>query len=161
MSAPSSAWSSAPGNHFSLRSADPLACARRDYFFLEQIISVLSLCYNVDISNPTRIAALERREAELNQIIADATAERRGVAAELDYLREAATIIEDLVNARRTDAVLAILRRHNRPLAPKDIQTELRDAGRDEPTNRITATLNHLLRAGKATNEERASWRAI
>ena len=113
------------------------------------------------MSNPTRIAALERREAELNQIIADATAERRGVAAELNYLREAATIIDDLANARRTDAVLAILRRHNRPLAPKDIQTELRDAGRDEPTNLVTATLDHLLRAGKATKEERASWRAV
>ncbi len=50
-------------------------------------------------------------------------------------------------DARRTDAIVAVLHAGTKPMSPREITDALHEAGRQDELRSVTATLAHLLKA--------------
>jgi hypothetical protein len=60
----------------------------------------------------------------------------------------------------RTDAIMMVLRKAERPLNPSEVVEALHDLGRDDEYNAVSAALAHLARTDRAYSASRGQWRA-
>jgi hypothetical protein len=89
-----------------------------------------------------------------------AAARIRGIKAELASLRAGTEPGGELSGALLTDAITKVLRISGGTRSPSEIQSGLSAAGREEPLNKITSTLNHLRNRGQVIRESRGQYRA-
>jgi len=107
-----------------------------------------------------RVAELEHERAELRSQL-DLTIARLGaVDHELKLLRQVARPGGDLAEMKLTDAIVTILRNDGGTMTPKDIQARLADGGREEPLNKITATLKYLGSQSRVVRQGRGRYLA-
>lgn len=107
-----------------------------------------------------RIATVEADLATQRALVNEAVARLRGLEAELDALRAGVNSEGGLEDMSRTDAILTILRGSSGTKAPKEILDALRAAGRTDELRSVTATLDHLLKAGSVERPSRGRYLA-
>ena len=97
-----------------------------------------------------RIAQLETDLVTQRAKVSEELARLRGIEAELGALRAGMTRGGDLSEMRRTDAILTVLRQASGTMSPSDLVSALHAGGRTDQMRSVTATLDHLLKAGSA-----------
>lgn len=113
------------------------------------------------MSITARIAQLETKLAEQEQLIAQEVARFRGIEAELASLRAGLPSKGPLSEIPRTEAILSVLRASGSSLTPTEILEALERAGRTESRQLITATLDHLLKKKLARRPSRGRYIAV
>lgn len=113
------------------------------------------------MSTARRIAELERERSEQWNALNLATARIHGIDAELSRLKAGAVAEGDLTDAELTEAVMAVLTTSVSVMTPTQIIARLKERGREEPPNKVNATLSYLKNHNRVRNEGRAAWRAM
>lgn len=113
------------------------------------------------MSTARRIAELERERSEQWSALNLATARIRGIDAELSRLKAGTTAEGDLSDGELTEAVMAVLASSASVMTPTMIIAHLKERGREEPANKVNATLSYLKKHNRVRNEGRAAWRAM
>ena len=67
----------------------------------------------------------------------------------------------DDLPARRTSAIVALLRRRSQPMSPSEITDALNELGRNEELRSVTATLAHLQKSQRVERVGRGMYVAI
>ena len=112
------------------------------------------------MSTGRRIAELERERSEQWNALTLATARIHGIDAELSRLKAGSAAEGDLSDGELTEAVMAVLSASASVMTPTMIIARLGERGRDEPANKVNATLSYLKNQDRARKEGRAAWRA-
>ena len=107
-----------------------------------------------------RIAELEAERADRCEAVAQHHARIAAIDTELTELRGGIVSTSAFATMSRTDAIVAVLKRHGGALGPKDIQSKLVDAGRTDELNAVTATLTYLLTDGKVARPSKGLYRS-
>jgi len=113
------------------------------------------------LSITARIAQLETKLAEQEQLIAQEVATFRGIEAELASLRAGLPSKRALGDVPRTQAILSVLRTSGTSLTPTEILEALEGAGRTETRQLVTATLDHLLKKRLVRRPSRGRYLAV
>ena len=116
--------------------------------------------YHAAMVVDARLEELDRERTAIRQQMKLLAAKLEGVEAEMTALRRRKDAVTTVVAARRTDAIIAILREADGSLPPKEITARLRQAGRDDGSNAVTATLTHLVAQGQVIRVEPGLYRA-
>ena len=113
------------------------------------------------MSTARRIAELERERSDQWSALNLATARIHGIDAELSRLKAGSAAEGDLSDGSLTEAVMAVLSASASVMTPTLIIARLRERGREEPPNKVNATLSYLKKLNRIRNEGRAAWRAM
>ena len=113
------------------------------------------------MSTARRIAELERERSDQWSALNLATARIHGIDAELSRLKAGSAAEGDLSDGALTEAVMAVLSASASVMTPTLIIARLRERGREEPPNKVNATLSYLKKLNRIRNEGRAAWRAM
>ncbi len=113
------------------------------------------------MSTARRIAELERERSGQWSALNLATARIHGIDAELSRLKAGSAAEGDLSDGALTEAVMAVLSASASVMTPTLIIARLRERGREEPPNKVNATLSYLKKLNRIRNEGRAAWRAM
>ncbi len=90
------------------------------------------------------MAELERELLVLAEEVEVRQSRIHALRDQLKFLKTGTENVDEIAGMRRTDAILAVLRKHGLPLTPSEIHEYLKAVGRNDKYNSITATLNHL-----------------
>lgn len=113
------------------------------------------------MSTARRIAELERERSDQWSALNLATARIHGIDAELSRLKAGSAAEGDLSDGALTEAVMAVLSASASVMTPALIIARLQERGREEPPNKVNATLSYLKKLNRIRNEGRAAWRAM
>ena len=113
------------------------------------------------MSTARRIAELERERSDQWSALNLATARIHGIDAELSRLKAGSAAEGDLSDGALTEAVMAVLSASASVMTPTLIIARLRERGREEPPNKVNATLSYLKKLNRIRNEGRAAWQAM
>lgn len=98
----------------------------------------------------TQVAHLEAAIVEEGSVadgsLADGSVEEGRAAMTGPPITLSSTAVGEVPAARRTEAIVAVLRQRAAPMSPKEITDALRAAGRADELRSVTATLTHLRR---------------
>jgi len=111
-------------------------------------------------SRSGRIAELEAERADWCETVAQGHARIAAIDTELAELRGGIVSVSAFATMSRTDAIVAVLKRHGGALGPREIQVKLAEAGRDDRLNKVTATLTHLLKDGRVKRPSKGFYRS-
>lgn len=113
------------------------------------------------MSTAQRITQLERERSDQWSALNLAAARIHGIDAELRRLKAGSAAEGDLSDGELTEAVMTVLTASASVMTPTLIIAELKERGREEPANKVNATLSYLKKHNRIRNEGRAAWRAM